>query len=123
MSGGSFDYLFMKDFAEMMYNRHFLNEMLEELRYMGYNDIADEIDGIVKKFDKLGKEMDKFEGVFKAVEWKVSGDSGADDVEKAVKKLRKVNVRIRCPNCESVLYHKKNGKGFCPECGHEGAYE
>ena len=94
MSGGSFNYLCFKD-GEDLFNGGVLNEMEDmasRLIELGYEDAAKETLNlkytIQQALTRTQVMKDRLEDVWKAVEWKDSGDSSLENVEKAIKKYR-----------------------------------
>lgn len=95
MSGGSFNYLYAKDAEDLLSGQGVeeLNEMGETLSDLGYEEEAKEtflIQYEVKKArQELEKRINKIKGVWKAVEWYESKDSGIEHVQKEIEKFRK----------------------------------
>ena len=92
MSGGSFDYLYCKEPAELFNYSETLKEMETALWEMGANDIAKDTQRLIEYVEsarnRIGVLMDNLQDVFHAVEWYVSGDYGRDSLEKAIARYR-----------------------------------
>ena len=94
MSGGSFDYLYAMDDAEMIVNWGYLRsliEMTDAARVEGYEiseDMSKWYDKIKEMKEELEKGHEKFRDFMKAFEWWKSGDSGKDSVDKAFEKWK-----------------------------------
>lgn len=90
MSGGSFHYLFAVAPSDLFLRREEIDQMIEALTSMGAADAAKEttdIQLILEHFEvTVGARMARLAKVWKAVEWKVSGDS--DEVEAALTEYR-----------------------------------
>lgn len=86
MSGGSYNYLCFKDASDV--NVHDLGRMADRLTELGYDDISEQARSIIQAYDDINKMLYSLSGVFKAVEWMDSGDSGLDRVEKEIEKYR-----------------------------------
>lgn len=99
MSGGSYEYLFLKDcpgdIFEFSYTEN-LEKMIIRLRDSGYEEIADEFQAYSDKRNKLAQEAcdshDRLAGIMKAVEWCDSGDQSEKDVVEAVEKFRQQKI-------------------------------
>lgn len=95
MSGGSYDYLFMKDPDELLHSHHQENieSMAARLAGLGYaQDAALETENvllILRQFEvRMRARLDRLSGVWKAVEWWDSCDSGEDSVKEALARYR-----------------------------------
>lgn len=103
MSGGSYNYLYLKGSEDLLDGQGYeeLNEMAETLLDMGYEEEAKETfsiqfevkktrqKGIAKKASQiLEARVKKIQGVWKAVEWYQSNDSGIGYVQKEIEKYR-----------------------------------
>lgn len=94
MSGGSFSYLcYNTDFEEIVCRMSDLKDMRDTLSELGYEDIAKDTQRLIEyiKSSKISIETlaEMLSPVFKAVEWHYSGDSGKEEIEKAVEKYRR----------------------------------
>jgi hypothetical protein len=95
MSGGSFNYLFIKDDADL-FNRSNLLEMenmATRLLELGFEDAAKETLNlkytIQQSLIRTQVLKDRLGDVWKAVEWYDSGDSSLEKVELKIKQYRK----------------------------------
>lgn len=94
VSGGSWDYLYSKDVEQLMQysNIEMLEDMADYLNQNGYEDVAKDTRRLVEyiKSAKIRIETlhEMLSPVFKAVEWYESGDSGKDNIVKAIEKYR-----------------------------------
>lgn len=92
MSGGSFDYLCGKDTESLMGMDEQLQAMEEELRSLGYDDVADEtktVREMIEKFKSdVEQKLEELSKVWKAVEWYTSNDWSKEQVEAAVGDFR-----------------------------------
>jgi len=93
MSGGSFDYLCFSDVDQLLEKRRSLQEMSDFLSKLGYaKDAALETEEIILMLNqievRIGARVRRLSDVWKAVEWWQSGDSGEDDLKKALKGYR-----------------------------------
>jgi len=93
MSGGSFNYLcFANDVEELLAKRSDLEQMAAQLTSFGYKDAALETESILAYLEHVERQVQarlvRLQDVWKAVEWKCSGDYSLDQVEEAIKKYR-----------------------------------
>jgi hypothetical protein len=95
VSGGSYDYLFVKDVSQLMQYgpREDLTRMRDRLVALPYaQDAASETEELIlimQQFEtRMKVRMDRLRGVWKAVEWRDSGDSDDDDVKVALLEYR-----------------------------------
>ena len=86
MSGGSYDYIYLRDLAED--ESAILARMRDRLHALQYDDAANEIDNIVSYLDRINHQIPALRRVMRAVEWHDSGDSGIDTVDKAIREWR-----------------------------------
>ncbi len=98
MSGGSYNYLFTKEPAELLqyYNIEYIEEMADRLMQSGYKDVAKDMQRLAEycksanlRISVLSEELSD---VMHAIEWRVSGDSGEDSIKNAVEKYRNRGV-------------------------------
>jgi len=93
MSGGSFDYLCVKDTSDILEYLNQLEDMANALSELGYADDAakeaTELLLVCRKFNvRADTIMRNMSGVFKAMEWWRSGDYGEDSFKEALKEYR-----------------------------------
>lgn len=92
MSGGSFNYLFLKDPSELLDKEDDIDSMADILEEEGFYIEANYTRDILKEIqdfkESIEKKKDSVSEVWKAMEWKRSGDSGIKDVIKAANKFR-----------------------------------
>lgn len=93
MSGGSYDYLYVKDASDLFVNPGELAAMATRLSTLGYADdaAADAHDLLaIVRTQKVRVEaaQSRLYGVFHAVEWWDSGDSGEENVHAELAKYR-----------------------------------
>ena len=95
MSGGSYDYLCLKDSDTLLEMKHQIEAMSARLAGLGYaEDAALETEDVlltVRQFEnRMQARIDRLRDVWRAVEWWDSGDSGEDSVKAALEEYRKV---------------------------------
>lgn len=92
MSGGAFNYLCYKDPSELFDRREDLENMVAHLASIGAIDAARETETILLMLDhftaRVVARLNRLSGVWKAAEWKCSGDSGQEAVDDALAKYR-----------------------------------
>lgn len=93
MSGGSFDYLYVKSIDELMAYDGNLDMMADKLATLGYaEDAARETTEFLMELRagriRLETMQRRLSDLWKAVEWWVSGDYGEDAVKEALAKYR-----------------------------------
>ena len=93
MSGGSYNYLcYADDLERLLGKQNELERMSERLIELGYKDAAKETYQLLLKIQSFEVQAEtiqkRLEGVWKAVEWMDSLDSGPDDVDAAIDKYR-----------------------------------
>lgn len=92
MSGGSFNYLCYAQMPDVLNRTADMEEMEEYLIKMGYADIAKDVRRLIEYCKsaeiRIGVLFDQLQGVFRAIEWKVSADIGEDDLIKKLEKYR-----------------------------------
>ena len=92
MSGGSYNYLCYAEANDLFQKLDDLRRMAERLADLGYEDAAGETTDLLlsirqceRHFNAIAKRM---YGVWRAVEWCDSGDSGEDEIKEAITKYR-----------------------------------
>lgn len=93
MSGGSYDYLYIKDAGQLFDYPVQLEAMANRLGGLGYaedaaRDAFDLLAIIRTQNVRIEAARRRLEGVFKAVEWWDSSDWSEDDVKEALAKYR-----------------------------------
>lgn len=93
MSGGSFDYLFVKDASDILAVEDDVQDMADALSRLEYaQDAATETKEILQALRDFRESMEfrlnRIASVWKGVEWWYSGDSGEDGVREALKEYR-----------------------------------
>lgn len=98
MSGGSFDYLFVKDVGEILSRTDLLEAMLKEIdevdRFSRAHDTVEHIIMTIGELDKLfiGEGKGSLRNLMRSIEWHCSGDYGKDAVEKAIREYEEVSA-------------------------------
>lgn len=92
MSGGSFNYLFTKEFPEILNETETLIEMSNWFTKHGYDKLATKNILIVMDIEKFKEDItakiEALSNVWKAVEWYESGDWTMDDVINHITKIQ-----------------------------------
>lgn len=93
MSGGSYDYLAYKSVSDLIDRDGELRSMADRLAGLGYaRDAARETEDLIltlRQFqNRIQTRIDRLSGVWHAVEWWDSGDSGEDYVKEELAKYR-----------------------------------
>jgi phosphoenolpyruvate carboxylase len=94
MSGGSYNYLFTKEPAELIqyYNIEYIEEMADRLMQSGYKDVAKDMQRLAEYCKsanlRIGVLSEELSDVMQAIEWCVSGDSEEDSIKDAVENYR-----------------------------------
>lgn len=93
MSGGSYDYLYSKDVSDLVNSRSTLDDMASRLQGLGYaNDAAKETLSILHSIEhfqtRMENRLSRLSGVWKAVEWWDSCDTGSEYLDDELKKYR-----------------------------------
>jgi hypothetical protein len=93
MSGGSLNYLFCKEPADLFGYIEELEEVERELLKQGYKDIALDVrrllEYLITAENRIGVLADQLRDVFKAVEWNLSGDYGDKTLKDVLENYRK----------------------------------
>lgn len=91
MSGGSYDYLYIKEPEDLFYNPH-IDNMVDRLIELDAPDAATELEQVNLILQnarvRVNARMERLKGILKAVEWYDSCDSGLDAVEGALERYR-----------------------------------
>lgn len=90
MSGGSYDYLFVKELDELINNSN-LERMRDRLIELGISDAATDTERImqaIEAFREVEPIRNRLESVWKAVEWVDSLAWSEEEIDKAVDKYR-----------------------------------
>lgn len=90
MSGGSFDYLYLKENKDLLDRIEDVSRMRDYLKANGCKESSEATNKLIKKLKKI-VELDTKElrQVWHAAEWLSSGDWGREDLIKANKKFGK----------------------------------
>jgi len=92
MSGGSYNYLCYQEFPDIFLKQSDLRDMADRLTELGYKDAAKETEKLMLDIDaielRIEAKIERLQNVWHAVEWKDSGDSGIEQVEKAINEYR-----------------------------------
>ena len=92
MSGGSFNYLYCKEPADMMNEVTTIEDMSESCIRMGYADIAKDLtrlaEYIKSAYIRIEVLTEQLSEVMRAVEWYQSCDIGEESLAKAIEKYR-----------------------------------
>lgn len=93
MSGGSFGYLCYTQMPDVLNRTTDMEEMEQVLIKMGYTDIAKDVRRLIEYCKsaeiRISVLFEQLKEVFRAIEWKVSGDINEDDLIKKLEKYRK----------------------------------
>lgn len=89
MSGGSYNYLCYKDSTEIGNSIEDLNSMATRLRGIGAIDLADKTASIRMDLELIQQKIESLQGIWHAVEWCDSHDSGPDGIDDAIAEYRK----------------------------------
>jgi hypothetical protein len=92
MSGGSFNYLYMRC-LDVDVSR--LEEMAAILREQGHIDAAREVGGMAKLLLEAEAKRLELQDVLRAVEWFKSGDYGSDSLTKYVLEWAGIEASLR----------------------------
>lgn len=92
MSGGSFDYLYLKDASEIMQHVIDVEDMSEICLKLGYIDIARDLTRLAEysrsAYNRIEVLKDQLRDVMKAVEWYESKDIGEESLAKTIEEYR-----------------------------------
>lgn len=93
MSGGSYDYLFVKDADNLAEHENVLEQMADRLAGLGYaEDAARETHETLLLLRqarvRLQARIDRLSGIWRAVEWWDSGDSGPSYLDEVLSQYR-----------------------------------
>lgn len=88
MSGGSFDYMFIKECHRLVEAQGDLIRMKEELERLGFKDAATKTAVILHMIHLIEQIQAEMADVWQAVEWYCSSDWDEEQVEVAVDKWR-----------------------------------
>lgn len=88
MSGGSFNYLCYKETPELFNAIGDLEDVEQYLLQRGDKDIAKDVRRLIEYIESAENRVDvlreNLAGVFKAVEWRSSGDWGEESLQRAL---------------------------------------
>lgn len=88
MSGGSYNYLCYKEYNEISNNTQDISKMRDRLMELGFKDVAKETESFLLMIDsfevRVNARLERLQGIWKAVEWMDSGDSGIEYVHEEV---------------------------------------
>ena len=91
MSGGNYDYLFLKEPEKLFKDHKQLERMAERLRELGHIRLSNEIYMLLEKINHvrqcISMVSERQNDVWRAVEWMDSGDYTVENVNEAVEKL------------------------------------
>lgn len=91
MSGGSFDYVCLKEAQNIFEYKKQLKEMVNYLRESKKNDVADEVDRLsidIEMFERMiSLRLKRMHKILRAVEWWASGDYGEKQVDEIWEKF------------------------------------
>lgn len=93
MSGGSYDYLCYKEADDIINSTNELQQMADRLAGLGYaDDAAKETQQLlltIRQYkNRINSSIQRLQGVWHAIEWWDSCDSGEDGVKDALKNYR-----------------------------------
>ena len=93
MSGGSYEYLFVKDVDQLLNAESLIKAMFERLAGLGYaEDAAKETFDLLLTLRQFRVRIEVMQGrlseVWRAIEWWDSGDSGEDGFKEALDSYR-----------------------------------
>ena len=98
MSGGSYNYLYHKEFSDIPSMSDEMENMCDRLYELGFNDLAKETNNILKETleiqARMNERLAKIQKVWHSVEYMDSGDSGIEWVNDEVKKYRGINTLV-----------------------------
>ena len=92
MSGGSFDYLYLKEAPEIMQHVIDVEDMRDICLKLGYIDIARDLTRLAEysrsAYIRIEVLKNQLRGVMRAVEWYESNDIGEESLAEAIEKYR-----------------------------------
>ena len=93
MSGGSLNYLYVREPAALFDHVEELEKVERELLVRGYTDIARDVRRLIEYIqtaeNRIAVLTDQLRDVFKAVEWNLSGDYGDKTLKDVLENYRK----------------------------------
>ena len=93
MSGGSLNYLYVREPGDLFSRIEELEKVERELISHNYPDIAKDVRRLIEYIQTAENRItvlaDQLRGVFKAVEWNLSGDYGDKQTKEELEKYRK----------------------------------
>lgn len=91
MSGGAFNYVYLKDGSEILNNLEDLRGLEQHCRGLGLHNEADEIYNYLLFCETIGRRMNQYSNrispLLKAIEWEASGDWGDGHIKQAYKEM------------------------------------
>lgn len=94
MSGGSLNYLYTKE-PSNVFDWDYIDELElveEELLKRGAKDIAKDVRRFIEYIrtaeNRISLLQEQLSDIFHAVEWRLSGDFGEDDLQKSIQSYR-----------------------------------
>lgn len=91
MSGGSYNYLCYADHSDIGNKTEDLQEMIDRLKELCFEDIANESYLVLEHIKKTDKMINKLSEIWKAVEWMDSGDWGLENVNQEIENFRSLH--------------------------------
>lgn len=88
MSGGSFNYLFIRECHGLVEAESDIVRMKEQLELLGFKDAADKTGSIMALIAKIEQIQAEMADVWHSVDWYCSSDCVEEQVEVAVDKWR-----------------------------------
>ncbi len=93
MSGGSLNYLYVREPGDLFFRIEELEKVERELIHCEYPDIAKDVRRLIEYVqtaeNRIGILAAQLRDVFKAVEWNCSGDIGDKTLKEELEKYRK----------------------------------
>lgn len=107
MSGGSYDYLYCKEPAEMFEKVLYIDDMAATLTKLNYLDVARDMtrlsEYIKTAYNRIEVLSEQLKPVMKAVEYYEDCDFSEENVKEAVEKYRNDEHFHKCPNCGAKI--------------------
>ena len=107
MSGGSFNYLYCKDPAELFDCAIDIDDMTETLIKLNYLDVAKDMTRLAEYIKTARNRVEvlseQLKPIMKAVEYYVSCDYSEENVKEAVEKYRNDEHFNKCHNCGAKI--------------------